>query len=45
MQFLHHVAHQTAPTQQVAAQLLHELLEAGLALGASGVLMCFGHGC
>lgn len=38
MQFLHHVAHQTAATQQVATQLLDELLEARFALGAGRVL-------
>ena len=43
MQFFHHVAHQAAPAQQVAAQLFDELLEAGLALGACRVLMRFGN--
>lgn len=31
VQFLHHVAHQTAATQKVATQLFDELLEAHLA--------------
>ena len=43
MQFFHHVAHQAAATQQVAAQLFDELLEARLALGAGCILMGFGH--
>lgn len=43
VQFLHHVAHQTAATQQVTAQLLDELLEARLALGAGRVLVGFWH--
>ena len=43
MQFLHHVAHQAAATQQVAAQLFDELLEARLTLSTSRILMGFGH--
>src|SRR3546814_20852281 len=42
MQFFHHVAHQAAPAQQVAAQLFNELLEARLALGAGGLLVSLG---
>ena len=30
MQFLHHVAHQAAPAQQVAAELFDELFERAL---------------
>ena len=41
--FLHHIAHQAAPTQQVAAQLLHELLEPRLALGTRRVLVRLGN--
>ena len=43
MQLLHHVAHQTAPAQQMAAELFDELLEACLALGASRFLMGLGN--
>src|SRR3546814_10762145 len=45
MQFFHHVAHQAAPAQQVAAQLFNELLEARLALGAGGLLVSLGDWC
>jgi hypothetical protein len=45
MQFFHHVAHQAAPAQQVAAQLFNELLEARLALGAGGLLVRLGDWC
>lgn len=41
MQFLHHVAHQAAPTHQVTSKLLGELLEARLALGAGSLLVRF----
>ncbi len=34
VQFVHHVAHETAPAQQVSAKLFDELLEACLALRA-----------
>ena len=43
MQFLHHVAHQAAAPQQVAAKLLGELLEARLALRACRVLVRLGN--
>ncbi|KAG1605525.1 hypothetical protein G6F45_014162 [Rhizopus arrhizus] len=43
MQFLHHVTHEAAPAQQVAAELFAELLEARLALGAGRVLVGFWH--
>lgn len=39
MQLLHHVAHQAAAPQQVAAKLLGELLEARFALRACRVLV------
>lgn len=44
MQFLHHIPHQAAPAQQMATELFDELLEAGLALGASGVLVGLWYG-
>ncbi|KAG0957497.1 hypothetical protein G6F31_012471 [Rhizopus arrhizus] len=43
MQFLHHVTHEAAPAQQVAAELFDELLEARLALGAGRVLVGLGN--
>jgi hypothetical protein len=43
VQFVHHVAHQAAAAQQVAAQLFNELLEACFALGARRVLVGLGN--
>ena len=43
VQFFHHVAHEAAAAQQVAAKLFDELLEARLALGAGRFLMRFGN--
>ena len=45
VELLHSVAHQTAATQEVATELLDELLEARLALRFGCLLMRLRHGC